>query len=73
MTDQNAKLLSQAPKLRGTAPATSQPGTAVTAASTPAASTSTDPGKRTVRTVGPPFLSLGQMQMQQQQQSQQPQ
>ncbi|HEX3503897.1 MAG TPA: DUF2865 domain-containing protein [Xanthobacteraceae bacterium] len=73
VTDQNAKLLSQAPKLRGTAPATSQPGTAVTAASTPAASTSTDPGKRTVRTVGPPFLSLGQMQMQQQQQSQQPQ
>jgi len=70
VTDQNAKLLSQPPKLRGAAPTVSQPTTTTTVASTPAPSTSTDPSKRVVRTVGPPFLSPGQMQMQQQLQQQ---
>jgi hypothetical protein len=72
VTDQNAKLLSQPPKLRGATPTVSQPNTTTTVASTPApsTSTSTDPSKRVVRTVGPPFLSPGQMQMQQQLQQQ---
>jgi hypothetical protein len=59
VTDQNAKALSQ-PKLQGkSAAGASQPSTGVTpAAPTPTtASTSIDSGKRTVRTVGPPFLS----------------
>jgi len=75
VTDQNAKALSQPPKAGGkaaAAPAASQP---VAAMSAPAPGSTSDPGKRTVRTVGPPFLSPGQMQLQQQeqQQSQQPQ
>jgi hypothetical protein len=68
VTDQNAKLLSQAPKQGGRAAApaaaASQPN-ASAAAST--ASTTTDPSKRVVRTVGPPFLAPGQMLLQQQQ------
>jgi Protein of unknown function (DUF2865) len=65
VTDQNAKALSAAPKTPGT-PAS----TAAGAAATPGASaaTATD-GKRTVRIVGPPFLSASQMQSQPQQQS----
>jgi hypothetical protein len=65
VTDQTAKTLSQAPKQGGKAApaAASQPNS--TATSAPATS-GTDPGKRVVRTVGPPFLSAGQMQMQQQ-------
>ncbi len=71
VTDQTAKTLSQAPKQGGKAApaAASQPSS--TATSAPATS-STDPGKRVVRTVGPPFLSAGQMQMQQQLQQQSP-
>ncbi|MGA9010090.1 MAG: DUF2865 domain-containing protein, partial [Xanthobacteraceae bacterium] len=75
VTDQTAKTLSQAPKQggRGAAPAAATQPNTTAAASTPAATT-TDPSKRVVRTVGPPFLSAGQMQMQQQQpQLQQPQ
>jgi len=75
VTDQTAKTLSQPPKQgsRGAAPAVATQPNTTAAASTPAATT-TDPSKRVVRTVGPPFLSPGQMQMQQQQpQLQQPQ
>jgi Protein of unknown function (DUF2865) len=70
VTDQTAKTLSQAPKQGGKAgpAAASQPSSTATAAP---ATSSTDPGKRVVRTVGPPFLSAGQMQMQQQLQQQQ--
>ncbi len=72
VTDQTAKTLSQAPKQGGktAAPANANQPTAA-AASTPGSSNAA-PGKRVVRTVGPPFLSPGQMQMQQQEQSQQP-
>jgi hypothetical protein len=63
VTDQNAKALSQPPKAGGKAAAAAAQSSA---AATPAA-TSTDPSKRVVRTVGPPFLSAGQLQMQQQQ------
>ena len=64
VTDQNAKALSQ-PKLPGKrAAATPQPGansaaavTATPTATAPTSSVGTDSGKRTVRTVGPPFLS----------------
>jgi hypothetical protein len=63
VTDQNAKALSQ-PKLPGKpAAATTQPGAnSATATATPTATPTTstvgtDNGKRTVRTVGPPFLS----------------
>jgi hypothetical protein len=63
VTDQNAKALSQ-PKLSGKpAAATLQPGanSAAAATATPSATATTstvgDNGKRTVRTVGPPFLS----------------
>jgi Protein of unknown function (DUF2865) len=70
VTDQNSKTLSQPPKSKGAAPSASQPVATISAPSSAA-----DPGKRVVRTVGPPFLSPGQMQTQQQeqQQSQQPQ
>jgi hypothetical protein len=70
VTDQTAKTLSQAPKQggKGAPVGANQPSTAA-AVAVPAASSS-DPAKRTVRTVGPPFLSAGQMQMQQQQQQQ---
>ncbi len=65
VTDQNAKLLSQAPQARGkgAAPAAvmSQPSAAAASSTT---STPTDPSKRVVRTVGPPFLSPGQMLLQ---------
>ena len=68
VTDQNAKMLSQAPQTRGkgAAPAAvmSQPSASAASSTT---STPTDPSKRVVRTVGPPFLSPGQMQLQQQQ------
>ncbi len=67
VTDQNAKALST-PKQTGkpaTMPAAGQPD-ATTASASPAAASSGDPAKRTVRTVGPPFLSQGQMQQQQQ-------
>jgi Protein of unknown function (DUF2865) len=72
VTDQTAKTLSQPPKQGGRgAPAVAAQPNATAAAST---ATTTDPSKRVVRTVGPPFLSPGQMQMQQQQpQLQQPQ
>jgi hypothetical protein len=70
VTDQNAKLLSQAPKQggRATSPAAvaSQPNAAASAASS-TTSTPTDPSKRVVRTVGPPFLAPGQMLLQEQQ------
>jgi Protein of unknown function (DUF2865) len=64
VTDQNAKALSQ-PKPSGKpTTATPQPGGGKSAAApatasgtTPASSTGADNGKRTVRTVGPPFLS----------------
>jgi hypothetical protein len=65
VTDQTAKTLSQAPKQGGktAAPNVSLPSAAAVSAPAP-----TDPTKRVVRTVGPPFLSPGQMQMQQQSQ-----
>jgi hypothetical protein len=73
VTDQTAKTLSQAPKQGGkaAAPGASQPSAAAAVVSAPVTS---DTAKRPVRTVGPPFLSAGQMQMQQQlqQQSQPP-
>jgi hypothetical protein len=60
VTDQNAKALSQ-PKPQGkpaTSGATAQPGTTSNPSATTATpSTANDAGKRTVRTVGPPFLS----------------
>lgn len=59
VTDQKARVLSQAPQTAGAKAAKSgavQPDPASTA-STPASATQTDPAKRTVRTVGPPFLS----------------
>jgi len=67
VTDQTAKTLSQAPKQGGkVAPAGASPTAAVAAPAT----SSSDTTKRHVRTVGPPFLSAGQMQLQQQQQQQ---
>jgi Protein of unknown function (DUF2865) len=73
VTDQTAKTLSQAPKQGGKAAAAGagQPGTTAIPASA-SSTTSTDTTKRPVRTVGPPFLSAGQMQEQLQQQSQPP-
>jgi Protein of unknown function (DUF2865) len=60
VTDQNAKALSQ-PKSQGkatTSGAAAQPGTGANPpAATATPSTGNDPSKRTVRTVGPPFLS----------------
>jgi hypothetical protein len=63
VTDQNAKALSQ-PKPSGKPGASAPPASTVSAAAAapanPSATTSTvgaDNGKRTVRTVGPPFLS----------------
>jgi hypothetical protein len=61
VTDQNAKALSQ-PKPSGKQGASTPPASAVSAAAAPAnpnatTSTGTDNSKRTVRTVGPPFLS----------------
>jgi len=62
VTDQNAKSLSQ-PKQQGkptTATAPTQPGTVGTPPATPASATAsagTDASKRSVRIVGPPFLS----------------
>lgn len=61
VTDQNAKALSQ-PKQPGkptSATAPTQPGTVVAPPATPASATAsagTDASKRSVRTVGPPFL-----------------
>jgi hypothetical protein len=62
VTDQSAKSLSQPPKQGGkaAAPGTSQPSAIA------AVPVTSDTTKRPVRTVGPPFLSPGQMQMQQQ-------
>ena len=68
VTDQTAKTLSQAPQpkpVKGApAPAAVQPAAATpaptpapTPASTQPANSNTDPAKRTVRTVGPPFVS----------------
>ena len=60
VTDQNAKALSQ-PKPQGkptTSGAAAQPGTGANPpAATATPSAANDAGKRTVRTVGPPFLS----------------
>jgi Protein of unknown function (DUF2865) len=60
VTDQNAKALSQ-PKSQGkatTSGAAAQPGTGANPTTTSATpSAGNDAGKRTVRTVGPPFLS----------------
>jgi hypothetical protein len=64
VTDQTAKTLSQAPQpkpAKGAPAAAVQPAAATTTpAPTPASAqpaNTTDPGKRTVRTVGPPFVS----------------
>jgi hypothetical protein len=71
VTDQNAKQLSQAPQApqaRGKAGAPAAVMSQPSAPSAAAASNApTDPSKRVIRTVGPPFLSPGQMQLQQQQ------
>ena len=60
VTDQTAKTLSQAPQpkpVKG-APAPAVDTPALTPASAqPANASDTDPSKRTVRTVGPPFVS----------------
>jgi hypothetical protein len=60
VTDQTAKTLSQAPQpkpVKG-APAPAADTPALTPASAqPANASDTDPSKRTVRTVGPPFVS----------------
>ncbi len=74
VTDQNAKALSQPPKQGGKTAvpaARAKPNAEAALAQEP--SSVTEPGKRTVRMVGPPFLSPGQMQQQQQQQLQQQQ
>jgi Protein of unknown function (DUF2865) len=75
VTDQNAKALSQPPKERGKAAVpTAQPKTNAEAALAQEPSSTIEPGKRSVRMVGPPFLSPGQIQQQQTQpQVQQPQ
>jgi hypothetical protein len=60
VTDQKAKALSQAPQAPAAKPVkggTIQPDPSTTASTTPASTSETDSGKRTVRTVGPPFLS----------------
>ncbi len=58
VTDEKAKALSQAPAAKLPKAAAGQPDPSATAATAPAANaTPTDPAKRTVRTVGPPFLS----------------
>ncbi len=58
VTDEKAKALSQAPPAKLPKAATAQPDPTATAATAPTANaTPTDPSKRTVRTVGPPFLS----------------
>ncbi len=58
VTDEKAKALSQAPAAKLPKGAASQPNPTATAAAAPSAdATPTDPSKRTVRTVGPPFLS----------------
>ena len=67
VTDQTAKTLSQPPKSKTAPVAAGQPN-ATAVMSTPA--NSSEPGKRVVRTVGPPFLSQGQLQTQQQEQQQ---
>jgi Protein of unknown function (DUF2865) len=54
VTDQNANKLSQAPQPKPVKGAAPQPAAATPVAATPAADTS---AKRTVRTVGPPFVS----------------
>ncbi len=63
VTDQNAKALSQAPKQPGK-PATSAASQVNAIADTSvlaAPATNSDPNKRTVRVVGPPFLSSSAM------------
>ncbi len=77
VTDQNAKALSQAPQAQAARPAAPAAQASRARQRRPSLRQrrrSTDPAKRTVRTVGPPFLSASQMQMQQQlqQQSQPP-
>jgi len=67
VTDQNAKQLSSAPQIRGKGAAPAAVVNQPSAPTASAANTTTDPSKRVVRTVGPPFLSPGQMQLQQQQ------
>ncbi len=58
VTDEKAKALSQAPAAKLPKTAAGQPGPSATAAAAAAANTTPiDPSKRTVRTVGPPFLS----------------
>src|SRR5580700_9667502 len=65
VTDQTAKTLSQAPQpkpVKGApAPATAQPAAGTTmpipASAQPANASDTDPAKKAVRTVGPPFVS----------------
>jgi Protein of unknown function (DUF2865) len=53
VTEQKSKAMSQAPPAKGGA-AAAVPVSA--AATTPAAAATTDPSKRTVRSVGPPFV-----------------
>jgi len=62
VTDQNAKALSQAPKLYGKQPAAAAPAKPTDAASASAAAP--DHAKPAVRVVGPPFLSSSQIQPQ---------
>src|SRR6202035_2142543 len=65
VTDQTSKTLSQAPQPKSVkgapAPAAAQPGAGATAptpaSAQPANASDTDPSKRSVRTVGPPFVS----------------
>lgn len=57
VTDEKAKALSQAPTAKLPKGTASQPDSSTAAAAPTANTTPTDPSKRTVRTVGPPFLS----------------
>jgi Protein of unknown function (DUF2865) len=59
VTDKNANALSQAPQPKGAKPAApAANATAVPAQpAAPASPTATDPAKRTVRTVGTPFIA----------------
>jgi hypothetical protein len=57
VTDQNAKALSQAPQPKGTKGAAAPAPNASAVPTQPASTVSTDPAKKTVRTVGTPFVA----------------
>jgi Protein of unknown function (DUF2865) len=68
VTDQNAKALSQPPKLGGKTVATALPNASLAAPASTAVSAVPEKPKGPVRVVGPPFLSQSELKMQQAQQ-----